>query len=76
MEKAWDQTPELQNQCGKCFVLSMEDDKDARWFGVGGVMGSERDGRQWEKKAVASYPSQFVELPGRKEWWTSALVFE
>lgn len=58
------------------FILCMEGDKDARWIVVGGVMGSDRDGRQWEKKAVASYPSQLVELPGRKEGWASALVFE
>lgn len=86
MEKAWDQRGELQNRCGECFgkpsctkqtpSCPWKRTKDARWFGVGGVMGSERDGRQWEQRAVASYPSQMVELPGRKEWWTSASVFE
>lgn len=31
------------------FTLSMEDDKDDRWLGVGGVMGSERTIGKMEK---------------------------
>lgn len=47
------------------------------------VCGGRRDreqesGEKMKKKRsiFASYPSRFVGLPGRKEWWTSPLVFE
>lgn len=32
------------------FILSMEDDKDARWFEVGGMMGSETERGRWKKR--------------------------
>lgn len=66
-EPMW-RVPQQAKLHQQVFILCTGDDKDGRRGGVGGVMGSEGDGRQWEMKAVASYPSWFVELPGRREW--------
>lgn len=57
------------------FVLSMEDEMDARCFEVGGMIARDK-GENGKRRGFASYPSQFDALSGRKEWWTSALVFE